>query len=371
MPPKPPRRPHGKPTGKGRRPGGPSGPGGRAGGDGARDRGGYAPGTGKGPKGKGPKGKGQGSGPRGPRGAGQPQRSERRAAETPRGERFARHEGRADQPRRGQAEGKEFRAFRRDRPSRDEQPWDAGHRPRAGEGWLYGHHAVAAALANPARRPDRLLLTTEAADTLARDGVVLRVSPELRSNLEISALLPEGAVHQGYALKAAPLPEKHIEDVLGALAEGAPALVVVLDQVTDPRNVGAILRSAAAFSAAAVILPERHGADTTAALAKAASGALETVALVRVTNVSRTLETLKAGGFWCVGLDARADQVLSDVDLSGRVALVLGSEGAGLRRLVADTCDLRARLPISGAMESLNVSAAAAIAMYEVARGRK
>ncbi len=243
-------------------------------------------------------------------------------------------------------------------------------RARRGEDWIYGRHAVAAALANPARSLERLVLTRDGEDALAKAGVQPRIRPEIRSNQEISALLSEGAVHQGFALKAAPLAEKHIETVIAELAEGAPATVVVLDQVTDPRNVGAILRSAAAFGAAAVILPERHGADTTAALAKAASGALESVALVRVTNIARALETLKNAGFWTVGLAARAGETLASVDLSGRIALVLGAEGSGLRRLVAETCDIRARLPISDAMESLNVAAAAACALYEVARRR-
>ena len=229
---------------------------------------------------------------------------------------------------------------------------------------------MTAALANPARSVERLMLTRDGENTLAEAGVPPRIRPEIRSNHEIAALLPEGAVHQGFALKAAPLAEKHIETVIAELAEGAPATVVVLDQVTDPRNVGAILRSAAAFGAAAVILPERHGADTTAALAKAASGALESVALVRVTNIARTLETLKNAGFWTVGLAARAGETLASVDLTGRIALVLGAEGSGLRRLVAETCDIRARLPISDAMESLNVAAAAACALYEVARRR-
>ena len=247
---------------------------------------------------------------------------------------------------------------------------DDGPRPRSGDGWIYGHHAVAAALANPIRQIQQLILTRDAEETLGAAGIALRIAPEIRASAEISALLPDGAAHQGFALRAAPLPGIGIAEVLSRLKDGAPALVVVLDQVTDPRNVGAILRSAAAFGAAAVILPERHGADTTAAMAKTASGALETVALVRVTNISRTLEALKAGGFWCVGLDAHAPEVLASVDLTGRVALVMGSEGSGLRRLVRDTCDLHARLPIGEGMESLNVSAAAAIAMYEVARRR-
>lgn len=254
-------------------------------------------------------------------------------------------------------------------PARPRKPRESREpRARRGEDWIYGRHAVGAALANPARQLERLVLTRDGEETLAETGIQPRIRPEIRTNQEISALLPEGAVHQGFALKAAPLAEKHLETVIAELAEGAPATIVVLDQVTDPRNVGAILRSAAAFGALAVILPERHGADTTAALAKAASGALESVALVRVTNVARALETMKNAGFWTVGLAARASETLASVDLTGRIALVLGAEGSGLRRLVEETCDIRARLPISDAMESLNVSAAAACALYEVAR---
>ncbi len=253
-------------------------------------------------------------------------------------------------------------------------PRDSRRSDRPGSGgdeWLYGRHAVTAALGNKARRFRRLALTREAEEALARSGIALPIAPERRSPAEIAALLPEGAAHQGYALLADPPPPAAIEDVIADLADAPDGLVVVLDQVTDPRNVGAILRSAAAFGAAAVILPERHGAEATAALAKTASGALETVALVRVVNVARTLDALKAAGFWCVALEARAPGVLADVDLSGRIALVLGSEGAGLRRLVADTCDIHARLPIGPGIESLNVSAAAAIALYEVTRRRK
>lgn len=214
------------------------------------------------------------------------------------------------------------------------------------------------------------MLSREAEETLAQAGITPGISPEIRALQEITALLPEGAVHQGFALMAAPLIEPHLEDVIAALPAGDSGLVIVLDQVTDPRNVGAILRSAAAFGASAVILPERRGAETTAALAKTASGALESVPLVRVTNISRALDTLKAGGFWCVGLDAHATQSLAKTDLSGRVALVLGAEGSGLRRLVAEHCDIRACLPIGPLIDSLNVSAAAAIALYEVARRR-
>jgi 23S rRNA (guanosine2251-2'-O)-methyltransferase len=183
---------------------------------------------------------------------------------------------------------------------------------------------------------------------------------------EIERLLPAGAVHQGVALLADPPPEPDIEDVLSAAADRAT--LVVLDQATDPRNIGAVLRAAAAFDAAAVIMPERHAPGSTGVLAKAASGALETVPLVRVTNLARALERLKEAGFWCVGLDGDGTVTIAEADLAGRLALVLGAEGAGLRRLTREHCDLVVRIPISQRIESLNLATAAAIALYEVAR---
>lgn len=246
--------------------------------------------------------------------------------------------------------------------------------PRRGPGpapaaqWIYGRHPVLAALGNPARRILRLVVT---GDNLAALGSEVRAEAppaESAPAPAIAALLPEGAVHQGFAALCAPLAAVALEDVLARAADRPKALVLVLDQVTDPRNTGAILRSAAAFGALAVIVPDRGSPRETAVLAKAASGALEAVDLVRVTNVARALERLKGAGFWCIGLDARAPAPLAETDLSGRIALVLGSEGGGLRRLVAKTCDHLAALPTGGAMESLNVSAAAAIALYEAAR---
>lgn len=237
--------------------------------------------------------------------------------------------------------------------------------------WIYGRHPVAAALANPARRFHRLLLTREAAAGLGDSLPSGARRPEIVGAQEITALLPDGAVHQGIAALAEPLPAVALGDVLGRLADAPKACLLILDQVTDPRNTGAILRSAAALGAAAVIVPDRRSPPETAVLAKAASGALEAVDLVRVTNIARAMETLKGAGFWCIGLDAAAPTALRETDLTGRIALVLGSEGRGLRRLVAKGCDALAALPMSGPMESLNVSAAAAIALYEAARQRE
>ncbi|TAL01326.1 MAG: RNA methyltransferase, partial [Rhodospirillaceae bacterium] len=176
-----------------------------------------------------------------------------------------------------------------------------------------------------------------------------------------------GAVHQGIAVLAHPL-EPDLADVLDHAEPLTQACIVVLDQVTDPHNVGAILRSAAAFGAIAVLAPDRGAPDESGAMAKSASGALDAIPYIKGVNLVRLLEQLKEHRFWLVGLDAAAKAELADVDLTGRVALVVGAEGEGLRRLVGETCDHMARLPISEAMESLNVSNAAAVALYEWTR---
>jgi 23S rRNA (guanosine2251-2'-O)-methyltransferase len=231
--------------------------------------------------------------------------------------------------------------------------------------WIYGQHAVAAALANPARRLRRLLLTEEAEQSLAqRLRQPWSLQPERTERARIDHLLGRDVVHQGAALLADLLPTPSLQH---ALERRGPLLV--LDQVTDPRNVGAILRSAAAFGVAAVINQDRNAPEETGSLAKAASGALETVPLLRAVNIARTLIALKAAGCWVVGLDAGGGNPLSGPALAERrAALVLGAEGDGLRRLTRETCDEVAGLTIPGAMESLNVSAAAAVALYELTR---
>jgi len=268
-------------------------------------------------------------------------------------------------------------------PPRERRPEPAAASlapPRRDSGsWIYGRHAVRAALRNPARRLRRLVTTADlAADARswlkeARARPLGEVEVETLERARIEALLPEGAVHQGLALQAEPLPPAFLEDVLAEIPpapDAGAAVVVVLDQVSDPQNVGAVLRSAAAFGARALVLPEHGTPPSTAALAKAASGALEQVPLVRVTNLARALDKLKEAGFWCVGLEEGGDKLLAELDLSGRVALVLGAEGEGLRRLTRERCDFLARLPTRDPLASLNVSNAAAVALYEVARRR-
>jgi 23S rRNA (guanosine2251-2'-O)-methyltransferase len=234
----------------------------------------------------------------------------------------------------------------------------------AGTIWLYGLHPVAAALANPQRRCRRLLLTEEAEAALAaRLPPPWSVPHERIERARLDQMLGRDAVHQGMGLLADPLPQPS----LAAILERRGPLLV-LDQVTDPRNVGAILRSAAAFGVAGVIAQDRHAPEETGALAKAASGALETVPLIRAVNLARTLVALKAAGLWTVGLASDGAPLRGTALAERRVALVLGAEGAGLRRLTRETCDELAGLTMPGGMESLNVSAAATVALYELTR---
>jgi len=257
-----------------------------------------------------------------------------------------------------------------DRPteSRSAEPRSAEPRAAAaprGAVWLYGLHAVQAALANPERQFRRLVTTEEgAAQLAARLRRRLPIEPEMVDRARLDHLLGRDAVHQGIALLCDLLPQLTFEE-----AFSRPGPILMLDQVTDPRNIGAILRSAAAFGAACVILQDRHAPEETGSLAKAASGALETVPLLRAVNLARTIAQLKSADCWVVGLDAEATAALSGPSFAGRrVALVLGAEGEGLRRLTRESCDELAMLPMPGEMESLNVSAATAVALYELTR---
>ena len=228
--------------------------------------------------------------------------------------------------------------------------------------WLWGTHAVTAALNNPDRRIHRLCATKNAALKLSEVGS-LPVQPEDCLPKQIDELLPRDAVHQGIAVLVSPLPELTVEDILDYQR------IVVFDQLTDPHNIGAIFRSAAAFGFQAAILQTRNVPPMTGIAAKTAAGAIEIVREVRAVNISRAIDTLKENGFHVVGLDGGSETMLSNA-VSGvpKIALVIGAEGSGLRHGVANACDVIASIPIERTMESLNASNAAAIAFYEVSR---
>ena len=251
------------------------------------------------------------------------------------------------------------RPFENNRKRGRESTGKTGGNAPSDTSWLWGIHAVEAALANPKRPADKLFATANAARKLGLKG-----SYEV-SGGELAKLLPPGAVHQGLALQTAPLPALS----LNGLLERKVTRIAVLDQVSDPHNLGAVMRSAAAFGVEAVILQTRHSPPITGIVAKAAAGAVETVAECRVVNIARALETLSQAGFTSIGLAGTArdnlDGVIPD---TGPVALVFGAEGTGLRPAVAKACSWLAKIPMSPAMESLNISNAAAIAFYEIAR---
>lgn len=235
--------------------------------------------------------------------------------------------------------------------------------PPADAYWIYGWHALEAALSNPRRKIRRLLAQRGQEDRLAMLAKPGHPRCEMLDARELERLLPREAVHQGVAAEVAPMPALSLEALLQGKGEGP---VVVLDQVTDPHNVGAILRSALAFGARGVVVTDNHSPPESAVMAKAASGALEKVPLVRVTNLAQAMESLKKAGYWVAGLDGEAKQALHETRLDVKTALVLGAEGKGLRRLTAERCDLLVRLPMTPEMESLNVSNAAAIALYQL-----
>jgi len=234
-------------------------------------------------------------------------------------------------------------------------------RASTGQVRLWGRHAVEAALKNPARSHHKLWATREGVASL--DGELPSdFNVEWAQPADLARLVARDAPHQGLVLECAPLDDVFLEDVIGG--EGP---VVVLDQVTDPHNVGAILRSAAAFGAAAIVTQDRHAPPESGVVAKSASGALEVVPWVRVVNLARALEELAEAGYWRIGLAGEAEATLQAALPAGPVALVLGAEGEGMRHNIAAHCDALAKLPISDAIESLNVSNAAAIALYAIA----
>jgi 23S rRNA (guanosine2251-2'-O)-methyltransferase len=252
----------------------------------------------------------------------------------------------------------ERKAKPRGEPRRPEARRERRHTEHA---LLFGWHSVKAALENPSRRVHRLLATPNGARRLEEAGLTSRIQPEIVRPEAIDGLLSPDSVHQGLYAEVDPLPAPALDEI--------PAgLVLVLDQVTDPHNFGAIVRSAAAFDVKAIVTTARHSPEATGVLAKSASGGLEHVPIVLVQNLARAMAEMKDAGIQLVGLAEEGETDLADAPLRSPLALVVGAEGKGLRQLTRESCDLLARVDLPGAIKSLNVSNATAIALHIVAR---
>ena len=227
--------------------------------------------------------------------------------------------------------------------------------------YIYGSHAVRAAVDNPKRHIKNLYLTENAAHELAETLAKRNIQAQISKSQQLASLLPPDAVHQGMVLETEPLPEPDLADLA---ASGK--LLVLIDQVSDPRNVGAILRAAAVFGAGGIILPRRNSPPPSGTLAKTASGALEVVPLLAVANLARALETLHKAGYMSVGLDERSVTLIGDVPKDRPLAVVMGAEGSGLRRLTRETCDMLACLAVAddARFVTLNVATATAVTLY-------
>ena len=242
---------------------------------------------------------------------------------------------------------------------RSDQPGNSNY-------WIYGAHATLAALKNPRRKCIRVIATSKFLGAHAEAHGLERA--EVRERAEIEGLLPYGAVHQGFAALFKPLSNLTLVQALEETKAQKRASVVVLDQATDPRNIGAVLRSASGFGISCVVIQDRHAPPETGVMAKAASGALETTPIIRITNLARGLAKMKEYGFWCIGLDNSAGIILAKAQLNGKIAFVYGAEGFGLRRLTRETCDALVRIPLQGEMKTLNLANAVSISLYEWSR---
>ncbi len=235
---------------------------------------------------------------------------------------------------------------------------------------IYGKHPVIAALNNPKRHCRNLYTTKAIQQELQLIFPELKIPVHLLEAHEIEMMLPIGSNHQNVILEASPLKNLDLEDILSEDAEKPNSCLIILDQVTDPHNVGAIIRSAAAFSASAVILPEHHSPKENTTIVKCAAGACETIPMIHVTNLANTIKTLKKAGYWIIGLDGHTKQELNHSIFSEKIVIILGSEDTGMRKLTRDNCDYLVKIPISSKLESLNVSNAAAITLYELSKYR-
>ncbi len=238
--------------------------------------------------------------------------------------------------------------------------------------YLYGRHAVLSALDNPKRYLGKLILSKSFGDADNLQKKHPRLKTEFVSQDDFIHKFGKDAVHQGIALETEPLPAPPLERIIEQHQDSTASLIILLDQVTDPHNVGAITRSAAAFGAHGIVMPKHQSAPLDSAiLAKTACGGVEHIPLLTVTNFAHSMKQLKKGGYWCIGLDERGEQPIDKAPLTGKIALILGAEGKGLRRLTKDNCDLLTNLPTNPAFPTLNVSNAAALSFYEYNRQNK
>ncbi|MBP5343543.1 MAG: 23S rRNA (guanosine(2251)-2'-O)-methyltransferase RlmB [Alphaproteobacteria bacterium] len=231
--------------------------------------------------------------------------------------------------------------------------------------YLYGKHVVAMAVQNPRRRILEIYATKE---TAAEMNLPQNIPVHPADRKFLDSLVGQGAVHQGVVAKCEPLSPVDLKEFIKGVKDKDKCLIIVLDQVTDPHNIGAIMRSAVAFNASAIIMPEAGAPSESGTLAKSASGATELIPVIRVSNLVHAMDMLKKAEFWCVGLDGYAKDYITDRKLPKKCVLILGAED-GMRRLTMENCDMVVKLPMNSAIESLNVSNAAAVAMYEWNRG--
>ena len=227
---------------------------------------------------------------------------------------------------------------------------------------IYGRHAVLSALKNPNRHIQKLLISADNRPEIEK----LNIPYSIIDKKEFARILGEDAVHQGFALYCNRLKNYDITDLISLAEDKEKCHILILDQVTDPQNIGAIIRSCAAFSTLGLVMQDKNSPLESGAMDKAAAGTIEFVPIARVTNLSRAIESLKKAGFWVLGMDGYAKTTIDKINKSGKTAIVMGSEGKGMRRLVEENCDSSVKLPIAPNVESLNVSTAAAITLYEL-----
>jgi 23S rRNA (guanosine2251-2'-O)-methyltransferase len=233
---------------------------------------------------------------------------------------------------------------------------------------IYGRHPVISALQNPKRKCKALFTTHSIWRELQQKLPDIDIKVNICEAHQLDRMLSFGVNHQNIILESAPLSSISIEEIISEAAQKPTSCIVILDQVTDPHNVGAIMRSAAAFSADAIILTENNSPKENNTIAKCSAGAVENLPMSYVTNLSNCIKTLKKAGYWIVGLDGHSKQILSSTIFSDKIAIILGSEDQGMRKLTKENCDYLVKISISSNLESLNVSNAASIALYEYSR---